>query len=634
MSAIAVDCETALIRPGCLAPEPACVSTALSATDYDLFHWTEAREVVEGILNSDFTIVGHNIAFDMAVFAAKWPDLLPLIFEVYAADRVSDTGIREKLNHLGLGVLRKFERSDGEWVHLEYRLADLARRHLGVEMEKGTWQLRFGELIDKPLAWWPEEARQYALVDAVATHAIWERQEADRQFFEDEFRQVRAEWWLHLMSCWGLHTDLAGVREFERLTQQKYGSIAEELFEAGVVRIGGTKKEPKLVRNTKVVQGRVVQAYTAAGKVVPMTKGGKKGPAGAKPMTDADTCDRSGDPILEKYAELSSLTKTLSTDIPLLEQGTIVPLQARFETLLETGRTSSTPNVQNLPTDIGVRECFVPRPGWVYASADFSQFELRTWSQVCIHIGIGSKMAEALNSGNDPHLELARRILGISYEQAQREYKDDPKGRVYHPRQASKSGNFGFPGGLGIVRFREYARKNYGVVLTEAKATELREFWYETWPEAREYFKWVNTKIESENPPRITQIFSNRVRGNVSFTEASNGLFQALAADAAKAAGFLVARACYVDQDSPLYGCRPVDFIHDEEIVEVPDDEFAADAAEELARLMRLGASPFLPDVPPVCEGMLARRWSKAAKPMRENGRLVPWDFPTKQAAE
>src|SRR6266542_6921819 len=100
---IALDCETELIAAGRLAPPLVCMSVADATDSYELFHHTEAREVVEALLEGDSLLVGDNVAFDFSVFAAKWPDLLPLIFEVYAADRVSDTEVREKLNHIAMG---------------------------------------------------------------------------------------------------------------------------------------------------------------------------------------------------------------------------------------------------------------------------------------------------------------------------------------------------------------------------------------------------------------------------------------------------------------------------------------------------------------------------------------------------
>jgi hypothetical protein len=70
-------------------------------------------------------------------------------------------------------------------------------------------------------------------------------------------------------------------------------------------------------------------------------------------------------------------------------------------------------------------------------------------------------------------------------------------------------------------------------------------------------------------------------------------------------------------------------FAHDEFVTEVRDDERAADAAEEQARLMVAGAKVFLPDLDVKAEPVLMRRYSKEAEPRRDaSGRLVPWDFP------
>jgi hypothetical protein len=668
MSIVSLDTETCLIRPGLLAPPLVCASVADATNSYELYHHTEARPLVEALLESDVTIVGDNVAFDFSVICAKWPDLMPRVFEVYWADRVSDTEIREKLNHIATGMYRGFKTIDGKTEKLNYALADIARRRLKIELEKGTWQLRFGELIDTPLADWPEEARDYAIGDAVVTLAVWQDQQQEEEseisaerprFFEDEFRQSRAAWWLQLMACWGMITNPEGVRAFARQTQQKYDAIAEDLEAAGLLRSDGT-------RNVKAVKDRVVAAYLKRARdelgvsekalvetkliidgkdvrtvislngkeaktFIEMTPGGKTGKH--QPKTDADVCEHSGDEVLQNYAELSSLKKTFSTDIPLLERAVRVPLKVHYDSLLATGRTSSSPNVQNLPTEVGVRECFCPRPGWIYATADYSGFELRTWSQVCITRLGQSRMAEVLRAGVDPHIELACRIMGISYEEAALDYKRDPKGRVYHPRQASKAANFGFPGGLGVKRWRAYARKNYGVSVTPEKSEEIKQFWFDSWPESKLYFEWVADRCE-DIFPLFQQLGSNRYRGDVKFTEAANSMFQGLAADAAKAAGFLIARACYVDESSQLFGCRPVNFVHDEFIVEVPDNDGAHDAAVELARLMVVGASGFLPDVPPVAEPMLTRTWSKKAKPVRDaSGRLVPWVFPVEEAA-
>jgi len=334
----------------------------------------------------------------------------------------------------------------------------------------------------------------------------------------------------------------------------------------------------------------------------------------------ADQCKATADPTLIAYCEISSLKKRIGTEIKTLRLGLIHPW---FNTLLESGRTSSSPNVQNLPRKGGIRECYVPRPGKLYAAADYGRFELHTVSQVLIsQLGVPSALADALNRGFDPHLEIASKIVGCSYAEAdERKHEDE----IDRARQVGKVANFGFPGGLGASRFVDFARSNYGVEVTEQEAHRLKNAWLEAWPEFGAYFAWIGQQCEAGHAT-IEQAFVQRYRGGCSFTEACNTLFQGLAADAAKAAGFLIAKACYVDEGSPLFGGRPVNFIHDEFIVEVDDDDRAPEAAEELARLMVLGAAPFLPDVPPTAEPYLMRRWSKNAKPLYVDGKLAAWD--------
>lgn len=621
MQPIVIDTETERIKPGCLAPRLVCMGVG-DDNGCEILLRDEAIKRILELMAGDRVIVGHFIAYDFAVLCAAEPEIIPSVFQLYNVDRVSDTGIREKLIHLAWGVLRKFMVVRGQNEKMTYSLEALAHRHLEIELSKkgGGHRMNFGALMDVPIEYWPPGAADYVRSDVFTTLGVWQKQEKYVGFLDDECRQARAEFWLHLMSCWGLRTDQKGVREFAARTQQEYDILEAELVAEGLIRSDGT-------RNVAAVKERVRAAYERRGLKVPRTpKGGVK--------TDADVCDLSRDPVLAKYAEISSLKKTLSTDIPLLSTPL---LQARFEVLLETGRTASSPNVQNLPTEVGVRECFAPRPGWVYAIVDYPQIELRTWAQVCLDNFGESDMAEALRNGIDPHCQIASLILDVAYEQVVREYKQDPKGRVYYPRQCGKVTNFGCPGGLGVKRLMDYARKSYGVVLYETEkeadenggvsAEKLRNFWYKSWREAHIYFEWVKDQTEIESPI-IRQFYSGRYRGRVGFTDAANGYFQALAADAAKNAGFLISRACYADPESPLYGCRLVNFVHDEFIVEVPDDERAHEAAQELARLAREGAKPFIPDIPLEVEAVLARRWSKKCKQiLGPDGRLVPWEM-------
>jgi DNA polymerase I-like protein with 3'-5' exonuclease and polymerase domains len=128
---------------------------------------------------------------------------------------------------------------------------------------------------------------------------------------------------------------------------------------------------------------------------------------------------------------------------------------------------------------------------------------------------------------------------------------------------------------------------------------------------------------------QVEQLIVGRFRGGCRYTEFSNSLFQGLAADLAKHALWLVTKACYVQPQSPLFGSRPVNFVHDELVTEIPDNDRAHDAVMEQERIMIKAARGFLPDISNIeCETVLARCWSKAAKPVRDaQGRLIPWDL-------
>lgn len=628
---LVVDNETELIRDDCALPPIVCVGFA-DAHDYGILRWDEARAAVEGALRSDRLLVGHHVAYDMATWCAQWPDLMPLVVEAYEADRVTDTLLREKLVDIARGTY-----IDGR----EYPLESLARSRCGLHLTKGGWQLRFGELRHLPVAEWPADARDYVVGDVVAALAVYREQERDRHWLLDQYRQARASFVLELMSAWGLHTDPDRVRSYKAGLEKSFAEIAVEMVSVGLMRQQSTRKkatgliETKLVRTTKAVQERVEKAYSSAQKKTPRTAPSTKHPEG-QVCTDADTCERSGDTVLKRYAELSSLATMLSTYVPLLERATHTPLHPRFTSLLATGRTSTSPNVQNLPTEQGVRECFVPRPGYVYIVSDYAGIELRTWAQICYSLFGESKLREALNAGIDAHTQLAALILGMPYELALAEYKKDRKGRVYKPRQAAKAANFGYPGGAGYARWKEYARTNYGVDVPEddpdapIDAKRVKKFWKQAWPESELYANWCSKECDKGGGHgMVEQAYVGRFRGGLRYPELANTLFQGLASDLAKRALWLVMRACYVEPASPLFGSRPVNFVHDELVTETPDNGRAHEAAHEQERLMVVAAKEFLPDITNIeCETALCRRWSKAAKPVFDaERRLIPWDL-------
>jgi DNA polymerase family A len=640
------DTETCLFRPGVMAPELVCVTYQVPGEEPGIFHANDpdALARVRGWLLGKEILVGHHVPYDFAVLCAKWPELLPLVFKAYDDNRITDTKIRQQLLDIAGGEFRGYERkfqtevtecsehgdecedlaactalgivktsvrTGARFVPHEYSLDAIAYRATGRHLDKDTWRLRYGEFLNVPLAEWPEGARIYPLEDARATFDVYLKQEEHVEYIPDQFRQARAGWSLHLTSTWGLRTHAPGVDKLEAETISALAEIEEDLKTAGLVRANGK-------RNLKAARTLMVQVCEQLKKPVRLTDKGHV-------CLDSDACEASQSELLEDYAELTSLKNVLAKDIPVLRAGTTYPVHTSFGMAASGRSTSAKPNVQNPRRLPGIRETFIPRPGKVFAQGDFSGLELHTLAQVCVSLFGQSRLAEVLNEGFDPHTAFAADILGISYEEADRRHKAGDK-EVDNARQTAKVANFGFPGGLGAEKLCLFARKTYNVLLTEDRARDLKAAWLIRWPEMQLFFHHVGDLVnEDSGKALVEQLFSKRWRGGCHYTAACNTYFQGLGADAAKRAAYLVTRACYAETTSVLYGSRPVNFVHDEVILETDDVPGAHDVAMELGRLMVEGANEFLPNVPARVAPLLARCWSKKSKPVYENGRLVPW---------
>jgi hypothetical protein len=151
--------------------------------------------------------------------------------------------------------------------------------------------------------------------------------------------------------------------------------------------------------------------------------------------------------------------------------------------------------------------------------------------------------------------------------------------------------------------------KGYGVSLTRDEAQDLKNQWFDAW----QLWDWLDHAQDAHDQGFVIIPQSQRKRGRVSFTQACNTPFQGLASDGAKEALFRVALECFSDTDSPLYGSRPVVFIHDEIIIEAPEYK-AQSAAKRLQEVMIDAMQTFCPDTPIEASPTLMRLWSKNAE--------------------
>jgi hypothetical protein len=683
---VAFDTETHKIETGLLAPPMVCLTASggedtlpaveawvfgIPAEEVELLKTAEGWELLaakeagldffESCLAREWILVAHNLAYDVAVVLTERPALWPVVARAYESGLMADTKVRELLLAIADGNYNFDSRTNQKksgYFSLAY-LAEVYYQHTGLSaLKKGDdiWRLRYDELDGVPLTEWPDEAKSYAIGDATWARRIWFKQARTRDtsvgpLVEDrrvvnELEQTRADLALHFMAVEGLATDPAAVAEFSaevRETARQNDVVAQRL---GFLRVNRCKacggsgwkgEPPALTRcascrgmpdracrslgvykfrgfkpfksskdNTRLTQW-VVHAY--GDEWAPRTKKGSI-------KKDLETLEGSHDKGLLEYAETLSAQKLLSTYVPLLEEAAGVRLTSSPNVLVRSGRTSwRNPNMQNPPRKGKFRECFIPTPGKVFVGADYSSVECATWAQACLDILKHSKLAELLNAGVDPYVWFASVTHNKSMDEVTKTERTEAKAPI-----------LGFPGGLGPRNFMAYAR-GYGLDIELQRASELRNLWLDALPEARPYFKLLSQADElSYDGFPIRQLRSNRVRGGCTYTSGANTVFQGLAADGAKSAMWEITKASYADPASPLYGARPVLFIHDEFILEVAEGRASA-AGFELSRIMVEEMRRYTPDVRIVAEPYISRRWYKSAEAVyNESGGLIPWE--------
>lgn len=686
---IAFDTETHLIRPGLAAPPLVCLSLAWETTRpawvqpgpgalvrgrTALLDRPTALAVLPAMLaercDDGPALIGANTVFDLSVLAAAAAsdDITAAIFDAVECFAVTDVQTRERLYANAFGNLTPALRTN---------LPALVRRYLGPDRADAmdltkhggdVWRLRYSELDGVPLSEWPAAAVDYALDDASATIDVYNAQTAripDRvsdyllrlgRNVVTEDREIRAEWALRLQSTWGLRTDPARVP----LVISRWREAAARGRAAGTA--GGWVR-PNGSTNKKVLQGIVSDLYAghpprtaACGKPCAAGVCGKakkhKGACGegkaGQVKTDNDTlieaAERDDAPEgLKAYAESLLAAKYMSVWARHLDSATRVPSTYGINPLLVTGRAAVRgPPWQQPPRSgglteaekkakdggVGVRDCVIPRPGWVFCSVDYSMAELCALAQLHIWLGLDRTMADVINAGRDLHLVVAANIATAqgrptTYDEAFELYHaGDPE--MKRLRQVSKIANFGFGGGMGAPRFVEHAGKQ-GVVLSRDGAQEVRDVWMASWPAMTGYFARIARLTANDRRFVVQHPVSGRLHGGVGYTDGCNGYFQGLVADGAKLAAFQLAKAAYVGRGA-FRGSRPVLFVHDEVIAELPVDR-AAEAAEEMAYHMRTSLQVHMPDVHVSAEPALMSRWYKNAATVRdEAGRVVLWE--------
>ena len=182
-------------------------------------------------------------------------------------------------------------------------------------------------------------------------------------------------------------------------------------------------------------------------------------------------------PIVGKILDFRGLKKLLSTyvdNLPTLINRRTGHIHTSFnQCITATGRLSSSdPNLQNIPVrgEDGkeIRKAFVPEPGCLFFSADYSQIELR----VMAHLSGDEAMIEAFRNGYDVHAATAAKV-----------YKKDIKDVKRDERTKAKRANFGIIYGITVFGLAER------LDISRDEARQLIDGYFETFPRVKDYME-------------------------------------------------------------------------------------------------------------------------------------------------
>ena len=224
-------------------------------------------------------------------------------------------------------------------------------------------------------------------------------------------------------------------------------------------------------------------------------KGGKKTKTGYS--TAADVLEKLAPdyPVIEKILEYRQYTKLNSTyaeglESVIAEDGRIY---SRFnQTITATGRISSTePNLQNIPIrmELGreIRKVFVPKEGFVFLDADYSQIELR----VLAHLSGDERLIEAYKSAQDIHAITASEVFHVPLNEV-----------TPLQRRNAKAVNFGIVYGISAFGLSE------DLSITRKEALEYINKYFETYPQVKIFLDGLVEHAKEQG--YVTTMFGRR----------------------------------------------------------------------------------------------------------------------------
>ncbi|TSE27191.1 DNA polymerase I [Tepidimonas sediminis] len=475
-------------------------------------------------------------------------------------------------------------------AHKPHSLDSLAERHLGrrgITYEqvcgKGAQQIPFAQVpLDRAAAYACEDAEMCLAVHGV----LWPRLQAEPALE----RIYRLEMDVtHVLQRMERHGVLIDAEELRRQSAELGRRIAE--LEAEAHALAG---QPFNLGSPKQIADVF---YSKLG--LPVLK---KTATGA-PSTDEE--------VLEKLAEdyplpatvlqhrsLAKLKSTYTDKLPAM----VNPATGRVHThyaqaVAVTGRLASNePNLQNIPirTPEGrrIRRAFIAPSGWLIASADYSQIELR----IMAHLSEDAALLKAFAEGQDVHRATAAEVFGLA-----------PEAVTPEQRRYAKTINFGLIYGMSAYGLA----KALGIDPTAAR--NYIERYFERFAGVRAYME--RTRAQAKARGWVETVFGRRLflpeinspngpRRSAAERAAINAPMQGTAADLIKMSMVAVQRAL----DEAGLRTRMILQVHDELVFEVPEDELEW-VRREVPRLM---AGVVTLRVPLVAEVGAGPNWEQA----------------------
>ena len=504
--------------------------------------------------------IGHNLKYDMSVLANHGIAMTGVAHDTMLASYVfNSTASRHDMDTLAtryLGIrTRKYEEVAG----------------------KGAKQITFDHV---PL----DDAGPYAAEDADVTlrlHAFFTPRLAERSGLERVYAEIEMPLVpvLSAMERRGVRVDAERLRGLSEELAVRMDALEREAHEAA----GG----PFNLQSPKQIQAIL---FDPDGLGLPVRT---KTPTGQPSTADAVLQDLAREFALPRiildHRALSKLRSTYAVALRESVNRTTGRVHTSYhQAVASTGRlSSSAPNLQNIPVRTAegrrIRQAFVPPPGFLLLSADYSQIELR----IMAHLSGDEGLLGAFAAGRDIHRATAAEVGGVAEAAVDGEM-----------RRRAKAVNFGLIYGMSAFGLA----RQLGIERGEAQG--YIERYFERYPGVRAYME--ETRERARDQGYVETVFGRRLylpdirsrnaaRRQYAERTAINAPMQGTAADVIKRAMVSLHEWTAGREDE----VRMIMQVHDELVFEVAEqavaeastaiEEHMARAADELADRMGVG---------------------------------------------